>query len=1536
MRTGPNGERRPVSPVSAVVAALEEAASRVHDEPTTRLAASSASAGSQMERQGNLPNLGGAWVEGKRFGAGDDKTAADVLRRIRREARDETEKGEWFEELFMRIARTVPELAVAAIHRWRTWPDRLRLTGLDGRDIGVDLVAELTDGTLAAVQCKCYAETHTVGKKEIDSFLSASEAECFGHRWIVSTAKPGPNAAAAVEAARPSVSWIDFRLYLDRPVDKAAEVRPIRELLSLQQEAVDVTVEGLANHDRGTLVMACGTGKTFTALRIAERIVPDGGAILFTAPSIALVSQARREWLRHCVKPLLSLVVCSDPSAGGKGASREDIRRSELECPVTTDPERIAVFVASDRPEMKVIFSTYQSLHQVNGARIGETPIQFDFAVADEAHRTTGAKKTVGGLDESKVDFQAFHDADRLHVRKRLYMTATPRVYHARSKAAAERRDYTVTDMADEDVYGPQLHRLPFKKAVEAGMLSDYRVIVLGVHEGALTEGMRKLTGKDGAVDELLRVMGVSLAVNGLARGGPGERAPGRLNRTLAFANTIRRSEWYAETLTNELVKARTTRELRREHGRTEASTSIDTIHLDASSSAGERKFELDRLRDAGGPGRETDCRIICNCRLFSEGVDIPNLTSVAFLDGKKSQIDVVQAVGRVMRRAEGKDLGYVVVPVVVEEGEDITVALERTGSEGYKTVGQVLKALQAHDERLMDDLEAFVQIHEAKTNDRIPGEEKHGRIQDVLDLAPVDGRAIYAHVAAASGLNRRGMDEADDIGETVKAAARTIGAAGATQAVADALGITVEATGGPKTVDRIGALLITNACLLEQRLRTTTDVGHNLGRDMTEAADDPIGEMRAAWELILERDYAPVFKPALAVLSAVKGRTEVRRAVRTIHRTATRLATGLSELGYDYAGPLYHRILGTATSDGAFYTKSTSAVMLARLALGPGACNWADPEAVRKLRIMDPACGTGSLLMAAVQTIKDRAAQAGGVAPNDPEFHRTIVEDMICGLDINAHAVQLAACNLTLGAPTVDYRRMNVARAPHGPQENGKARLGAIEMLRGADEANSLAGIVYGTRGDTPEGSEHVDSDGEFQFPARDLDVVIMNPPFSSNQNRSEKFSETEKKAMQARENETKIQVEHQDPLAGAVITANSVSTFFTPLAEQALRKGGVLAKILPVTACTSAGGLAERRFLADRFHIDRIITSHDPKSPNFSEKPVGIHEALLIARRRDGGAEKPTEFISLARMPGHGKEPARAILDAQAAAEDILARQAGGWGTVCQWPADRMKSGDWTAAQWYDGGLAEAARNVEHNALLEPAGLRYAIGPDGRSVQDAYEIGEPEDSGAIPGFHSVSGELRGTILGEADVWYIPRRRPRRNMERWIEQTSTQRNHMLVAMKMNTMSGRLSGLWSETPSFGWWVPVSVTDDDTAKALAAWWNSTPVRLMLLNRRARTLIYPMWQVAHLREIRIPKPDNPAWSDLRNAFEEVKHVELLPMSQAERCQARLVIDRAAAKALGTSEDTMADWRRRLALEPTVSNKHAATARTAQEAT
>lgn len=208
------------------------------------------------------------------------------------------------------------------------------------------------------------------------------------------------------------------------------------------------------------------------------------------------------------------------------------------------------------------------------------------------------------------------------------------------------------------------------------------------------------------------------------------------------------------------------------------------------------------------------------------------------------------------------------------------------------------------------------------------------------------------------------------------------------------------------------------------------------------------------------------------------------------------------------------------------------------------------------------------------------------------------------------------------------------------------------------------------------------------------------------------------------------------------------------------------------------------------------------------------------------------------------------------------------------------------------------------------------------GQRIQDAYEVCDGGDPEAIPGFHSVSGALRRTLLGEPDVWYRPKAAKRSLADRY----RAERSHLLVPMRLNTVSGRLTGVWTAQPSFGWWVPIAVSDEDRQKALAAWWNSTPVRLMLLNRRAQTLTYPTWQLEHLREIRIPKSDNPAWGSLRTAFDQVYNRELLPMRQAEECGARRVIDEAAASALEIETRVLADWRSRLAAEPTITNVRA----------
>ena len=564
---------------------------------------------------------------------------------------------------------------------------------------------------------------------------------------------------------------------------------------------------------------------------------------------------------------------------------------------------------------------------------------------------------------------------------------------------------------------------------------------------------------------------------------------------------------------------------------------------------------------------------------------------------------------------------------------------------------------------------------------------------------------------------------------------------------------------------------------------------------------------------------------------------------------------------------------------------------------------------------------------MAALQAIKAQAARAGAAAHDDPELHRDIVENVLCGLDINAHAVQLAACNLTLGAPTVDYRRMNLGTMPHGPQADGGVRAGSLELLTAADSADSLHGLLHPGRSMDELEAEHIDADERIEFQPKDLDLVIMNPPFTDNQKRARKFGAATTKRMQAHEAAVQAETSRRDPAAGSLITANSVRTFFSPLAEQALHgERGVYASIIPVTACTSASGIAERRFLAERFHVERIVTSHDPKRPNFSEN-TGIHEALLIAKRKGSGSEKPTEFVSLARMPGTNAEPRAAVAETLEAVEAILSGRHEEWGTVCHWPADRVKAGDWTPAQWYDPELASIAHEIEMNPRLAAAGTMLTTGPTGQAASDSWRrTDDPDAPQARRIFDSASAELRATMTGEPEQWVTPGGRRVHLHER----VTAGRGHLMLATRCNTVSGRITALWSDEPTFGFaWVPARGPDQGHEQALCAWWNSTPGRILLLNRRAKMLTYPKWSVKHLLSVPSPRPGRSGCAELRAAWARCRDTELRPLREGDRCSVRLRLDTAAASFLGVSEDVVAEWRRRLACEPTVSNEYARTA-------
>ena len=1485
-----------------------------------------------MTEQSELDLTRETWDD---VGAGNPQTIGEAVDAIRRTALTESDKGKRFETLVRQVLPTLPEYDMRKVWRFADWPEREQRMGRDRTDLGIDLVAELNSGGWVAIQCKLWGEHRSLSFSDLATFFAdAAPISERNHKFeflmVVATCRLTGNAIQELRGR--NGRYVSFyHKHRNDPLDYHTIKRPYTPLPK-QQEALERCVEGLRNHDRGRLIMACGTGKTFTALRLAEAL--EANRVLFVAPSIALVGQARKEWLRQSMGEIASVIVCSDSSAGQ--SADDDLGLLELDCPVTRNAGVLSEFMGRAGNDMRVVFCTHQSLRHVTNAQKTHDAGPFDLTIIDEAHWTTGVVKDKP-RNKAGYSFQDVHSEEYVRTRKRLYMTATPRVYTAKSKRSMETKGYLVHDMEDEDVYGPEFFRLTFRNAVESPgadghpMLCDYRVVVLAVPEGDVSAAMKsrlsnlpeasaKAINKTGLEHHITRVYGTSLALNGEMKGTSAD-LPDRLRRVIAFSNTRDASKWYAKALVDSKVRERTTRAL------TDASRlgAINAEHLDARNDAFSRSVALDRLRHV--PPNEPVSEVLCNVKLFSEGVDVPSLDAVVFLEPRNSQVDVVQAVGRVMRRAPDKDLGYIVVPVVVPAGATTLDALER-GSDGYKLIGQVLRALQSHDGRLAEETARLVIVAqptppngdgagggEGGQEGREPGEQEgEGETVDLFGGGLETIReGLFARIVESSGLGSAGYVNAEDIRYAIDRAGALFHAAGAAEALARVLDETFEGDGkAARNICKIGALLVANACLLHKRLSRLERLGLD-GLEGIGAAADPASALRSDWERILQSDYRPIFDPALMVLNALPSENDTKRGLRRLVGCANAVADSLSELGYDHAGPLYHRILDTAASDGAYYTKNTAALLLAELALPPDLLDWGSPDEISKLRVIDPACGTGTLLMAALKTIKERVLE--GRSESEAEriaghLHKDLVENAICGLDINHQAAQLAASNLTLGAPEVDYRRMNVHSMAHGVGPDGTALAGSLELLTGEHLA-----IASGPTNTVQEaGGAQIDGSNIDFNPKGGFDLVIMNPPFTNNEKRGAKYGGDFKIKMRQREQAICREIEERQGLEAAeLIDYNSVSTFFTPLADHLVRRdGGTLAKVMPVTACTSSSGLAERKYLARNFHIERLVTCHAKSNFAFSAS-TSIHECLMVCRRRPNGAAPPTKIVVLERNPANADEVAELVRAIRG--EGNLSA----WGSEQEWDAKRIAEGDWTPVQWFDPTLAEAARNLELNDRLEPVGTRYEVGPDSkRRIPDAFEKCEIGEPGAVPTFHSASSVLRRAMSGEAEAWFRPRPEKVHLAERYWDQNG----QILVAIRLNTVSGRLTGLWTPQPSIGvQWVPVAVNEEDKAKALAAWWNATPVRLMLLNRRTKTLTYPTWQVSHLREIRIPRPDNPAWHALKDAFDLTCDQELLPMRQGEACAVRQIIDEAAALAISVDPSVVADWRARLAHEPTV---------------
>ncbi len=660
-----------------------------------------------------------------------------LLDAFRSNAVTEREKGNYFEQLVKTYLLNEPsyrDLFNGKVYLWEEWRKHRMSQGHTdpGPDAGIDLVAveDVADTPrVFAIQAKFYAEDSKIRKNDgIDSFLSAMGKHPYTNgllflttykasAHVIDLMKKRDKPVNIVSLTDLEASLIDWSKY---QTNKPPVLKEKKTLRTHQRTALSRVQAGLAQADRGKLIMACGTGKTFTALKVAETLAGKGKRVLFLVPSLSLLSQTLTEWTQESAIPLHSFAVCSDGDVGKKKSDDDDFKMliHELRYPATTEPKRLAVEMNNrhDDEHMTVVFSTYHSIQVISDAQREYALSEFDLIICDEAHRTTGA--TFGEDDESA--FVKVHDNDFLQARKRLYMTATPRIYGEGAKAKADQDNVALFSMDDKSLYGDELHVITFSEAVKLGLLCDYKVIVLAVEESHINRRLQSLLKDENntlKVDDAAKIVGCwkALAKLGTQEELMGDSEP--MHRAVAFCQVIEAqkggkvhkvSSKQISGMFQQVVEAYQ----QQEEVEAGAKLICEAAHVDGSMSAGEKEEKLNWLK-ASIP--DDTCRILSNVRCLSEGVDVPALDAVIFLTPRNSQVDVVQSVGRVMRQTPDgtKKRGYVILPVVIPAGVEPHIALD--DNKTYKVVWQVLQALRSHDDRF----DAMINKLELAGNDK-------------------------------------------------------------------------------------------------------------------------------------------------------------------------------------------------------------------------------------------------------------------------------------------------------------------------------------------------------------------------------------------------------------------------------------------------------------------------------------------------------------------------------------------------------------------------------------------------------------------------------------------------------------------------------------------------------------------------------------------------------------------------------------------------------------------------------------------------
>ncbi len=672
-------------------------------------------------------------------------------------------------------------------------------------------------------------------------------------------------------------------------------------------------------------------------------------------------------------------------------------------------------------------------------------------------------------------------------------------------------------------------------------------------------------------------------------------------------------------------------------------------------------------------------------------------------------------------------------------------------------------------------------------------------------------------------------------------------------------------------------------------------------------AAPDPIAAFGDAWNLILALDYKPIFETGRAALFSCPNDPAFTAAVRDSARAALAVVRTIAGLRHDLLGRIFHTVLDTARYDGSFYTTTAAATLLATLAIDEDMCDWQDAEAIARLRIIDPACGTGTLLMAAAERIRDLAPQS----QDDETVAAALIEQVLCGYDINLTATHMAATTLGLLSPTTQFRNMKIGRAFLGVDQFGEAYLGSLEFLERQPWLLPWPKAVQAV--------EQIDT-GEEIAQAEPADLAIMNPPFTRDSLRHDQFS---------REEERKIKAREKALFANKPVHLSSNGNAFLVLAEFISKVDtGAIAAILPLVTSTNASSLEIRRYLANRYYIETLVTSHDPERIYFSEN-TSIGEMLLICRRWPAGRgpKPPTRVANLAVNPA---SPSAAISAAYAIKNGTVAAQ--GTGTVQEWPEWKIAAGDWGAVQFLSPYLCVKFAELKNGELFPviPLGRISEIGPEGRRIRDAFTRSDmPDEQGRI-GLWLHDTERTQTMTATWDTHLVAKPAKAHLADSYWQQRST----FLLPARLFLLTTRTVVVRLDSPCVGSaWVPCRISPPhapkaDWEKALCVYLNSSVGILSLLGDRSnKKPTYPNISIDDMRKLFVPDfttIGKEAVAALAEIYDTHAGDVLLPLPQMNDCPIRRGLDDAVIAALDLDEETVATIRRSLAAEPSVTGR------------